>query len=390
LSRITTAGRTFIPQIDGLRFVAIMAVMAYHVRGFCLHRLGQPPTAGGAVGYAFDAGHLGVQLFFAISGFILSLPFAKQIAAGGPPVGLREYYARRLTRIEPPYLIHLCFLFALCALVLPRVPAQQQLYPPGQGLGYGLAHLLPSAVYANGFIYAAHPYPNAVLWSLEVEVQFYLLAPLLARLFAVPGRAARLGLLAGPVLGLSVVNQRVGGSYRVMFSLAGNLQFFLVGFLLAECCLAGWLKPGRRGWLWDCGFLCGAALVLECHHWAAISALLPCAILACCVGAFRGALGSRLFSHPWIVTIGGMCYTIYMYHWLMISVLSKVTTRLRTGAVGLDLLIQFVVLAASITFICAFLFMAFERPFMRRHWPTALWAALRERMPANRLSRRAA
>jgi len=55
----------------------------------------------------FSAGHNGVPLFFAISGFILSLPFARQGLGGGSPVSLRQYYIRRVTRIEPPYVIQL-------------------------------------------------------------------------------------------------------------------------------------------------------------------------------------------------------------------------------------------------------------------------------------------
>jgi hypothetical protein len=46
--------------------------------------------------------------------------------------------------------------------------------------------------------------------------------------------------------------------------------------------------------------------------------LLPWMILFCCLAAFRGVLTAKFLGHPWITTIGGMCYTIYMYHWLML------------------------------------------------------------------------
>jgi peptidoglycan/LPS O-acetylase OafA/YrhL len=99
LSRITTAGRVFIPQIDGLRFIAIMAVVAYHVRAICSYHFQASPMGqtieGDPVNDIFSVGNNGVRLFFAISGFILSLPFARQYLCAGKPVGLRGYYIRR-------------------------------------------------------------------------------------------------------------------------------------------------------------------------------------------------------------------------------------------------------------------------------------------------------
>ena len=86
---------------------------------------------------------------------------------------------------------------------------------------------------------------------------------------------------------------------------------------------------------------------------------------------------AQLLSSPWITTIGGMCYTLYMYHWLMISVLIRLTHHLQTHVLGLDLLVQFVVMSLIIIAVCAVLFACFERPFMRRDWPQKLWAKIR-------------
>jgi peptidoglycan/LPS O-acetylase OafA/YrhL len=96
-------------------------------------------------------------------------------------------------------------------------------------------------------------------------------------------------------------------------------------------------------------------------------------ILFCCLAAFRGTLTAKFLGHPWITTMGGMCYTIYMYHWLMISALVRVTGGLRTHILWLDLLIQFVLMSVIIIGVCAVLFALFERPFMQRDWPARLW-----------------
>jgi len=84
-------------------------------------------------------------------------------------------------------------------------------------------------------------------------------------------------------------------------------------------------------------------------------------------------------SLPFITTIGGMCYTIYMYHWLMISGVIRLTKGLATHVFWLDLLIQFVVMSAIIIVICAGLFALCERPFMKRDWPQRFWGWMTKR-----------
>jgi peptidoglycan/LPS O-acetylase OafA/YrhL len=104
--RRITSQKRFIPQIDGLRFVAISSVVLFHLYASLHH--------GGAVqNSAFDAARLamlskrGVELFFAISGFILGVPFASSYLQGAPKVKLKQYFLRRLTRLEPPYILSL-------------------------------------------------------------------------------------------------------------------------------------------------------------------------------------------------------------------------------------------------------------------------------------------
>jgi len=360
-------------------------VVAFHVRAICSYHLHASPSGktieGDLVNDAFSVGDVGVQLFFAISGFILSLPFARQYLCAGNRVSLREYYVRRVTRIEPPYVIHLALLFLLCAVVLRHFPSHPQLYQNPAWAGHALKHILASLAYANGFIYATHPYPNIVLWSLEVEVQFYILAPFLARVFMIGGAGKRRALLACLILLLPFAGGYASGlcqnPYRIIFSLAGNLQYFFVGFLVADLYLTSRLAAPARNFIWDLLILMAAVAIVCFRHSPWLNIALPGIMFICCLGAFRGAAAFRFLGNPWITTIGGMCYTIYMYHWLMISMLVRLTGRWRTHILWLDLLIQFVVMSAAIVFLCAILFALFERPFMRRNWPSAVWSALR-------------
>jgi peptidoglycan/LPS O-acetylase OafA/YrhL len=336
-------------------------------------------TEGDWVNDIFSTGHLGVQLFFAISGYILSLPFARSRLAGDKPVRLGGYYLRRVTRIEPPYVIHLLFLFLLCALVLRHLPEHQRFYADSSWLDYSGKHILASLFYSNGFIFARHPYPNQVLWSLEVEVQFYLLAPVLAQVFKIGAVWIRRGVLVAGIgllpLAAQPLSSWLGNTYLGGFSLLGNLHFFLVGFLLADW-QATARGPAMRHWYWDLTFPLAGVVEVWFRHSGWIELALPVIIGLCAVAAFKGPLTFRVLGNPWVTTVGGMCYTIYMYHWLMISMLVRVFIHLQTHILWLDLLIYFLLMSAVIVPVCAVLFALFERPFMRRDWP----ARVREKL----------
>jgi peptidoglycan/LPS O-acetylase OafA/YrhL len=108
-SRIQSAGR-YIPVIDGLRFYAFAAVIAVHwAKHAALLNAGE---SGEALNVRFFLnGAFGVQLFYVISGFVLALPFAKAWREKKPRPKLKAYYLRRLTRLEPPYVINLLVFF---------------------------------------------------------------------------------------------------------------------------------------------------------------------------------------------------------------------------------------------------------------------------------------
>src|SRR6185312_6978064 len=170
LSRHTTSGH-FIPEIDGLRFASIALVVAFHLFGYTLAKStgAQLATPADRVVSVLGAtGHYGVQLFFVISGFVLALPFARHYLLGEPAPRLRAYYLRRLTRLEPPYFIAMIAVFAFGVMYFGQSP--RALAP----------HLAASLVYAHNLLYGVGSTLNIVAWSLEIEVQFYVLAPLLA------------------------------------------------------------------------------------------------------------------------------------------------------------------------------------------------------------------
>lgn len=113
--RISSSGQ-FIPEVDGLRFFAIFSVFIYHLTGDILRHssaLDAYTRKASAIFPATQVLNVGVQLFFVISGFILGLPFATAHLANKKPVSLKKYFLRRVTRLEPPYIISLLLFFVL-------------------------------------------------------------------------------------------------------------------------------------------------------------------------------------------------------------------------------------------------------------------------------------
>jgi peptidoglycan/LPS O-acetylase OafA/YrhL len=383
LSRVTNPGRSFIPQIDGLRFVAIMGVLACHTHDFVLFHHGLPvDQPAGAVERTFEAGHFGVQLFFAISGFILALPFAKQMLSQGPTrLRLKDYYLRRVTRIEPPYIIHLIFLFLLSTLVFRHLPpdVHYSLAQNPHWLRFVSAHLLASLFYSSGFIFGGHPALNIVLWSLEIEVQFYLVAPLLAQVFRISSawkRRAVIGacMIVGPILWSSFRLGIFSGG-----SLLTHLEFFLAGFLLVDFYLTKTFTFTPRGFKWDLVSVAVFACVVGFGRERWVAYLMPWFILSGCLAGFHGRISSWFLSRPLIATVGGMCYTIYMYHYHLLSVVIRAAMPFETHVLWLDLFIQYFITSALIVLVCSVLFALFERPFMRRDWPVRFWAFVRRK-----------
>lgn len=171
------------PEIDGLRAIAVLSVIAYH--------LGLP---GAASGYA------GVDVFFVISGFLIGGIVLQERAEGR--FTYKRFYARRVRRILP----------ALCATILVTLPFAWAVMTPYQLRYFGGAVIAALGFLSNIWFYTRIDYfnPDAELdpllhtWSLGVEEQFYLLFPPLVALASL-GRRRALPWVLGAVLVASFV-----------------------------------------------------------------------------------------------------------------------------------------------------------------------------------------
>lgn len=379
LSRETSSGR-FIPVMDGLRFIAITMVILFHLNGYLaakwpLHHSGFLPQSSWLAKTALIGFH-GVELFFVISGFILALPFATHRLASEPAVSLRTYYLRRLTRLEPPYFFIAIGLFVLALWVQGQSPIA--LFP----------HLAASVLYVHNIVYAHSSPVIGVAWSLEIEVQFYLLVPLLTYLFAIRHKTYRRGLLIAAIMIFGAAQSFFSRDARLALSIFAYLQFFLTGFLLADLFVVEWNENPDTSLTWDFIALIGWPLMIAVLQTDRLTPLLfPCLILLLYCSAFRGSLTRRILSNRWITAVGGMCYSIYLIHYEVISLAGRFTSRWGTNhAYWVYLALQCVLIGIPIIAICSLYFVLIEKPCMRRDWPQRLGKYLQDMSDGNRRS----
>ncbi|HEV2664968.1 MAG TPA: acyltransferase [Blastocatellia bacterium] len=368
LSRVTSTGE-LIPEVDGMRFIAISAVLFHHLMAMFLSDSGRSPEVRGYSDWFAAAdqswlvtpaycGHFGVNLFFVISGFILALPFAKRAFNGQAAPNLKSYYLRRVTRIEPPYLLSLIAIFLI----------HWKQWGEGPRL---IPNLIASLFYSHGLVYGRESAINGVAWSLEIEIQFYLLTPLLVRLFRLRNVAARRSMIVALIVGFGLLSQWViypSGSARLPLTLLNFAHYFLTGFLLVDLYLTGRLRGADKRLAYDLLTLAGAAAIFATlSRFGQFYFLLPMMVGLLYAGFFMGRLSNAFARARWITIIGGRCYTIYLYHTLIISNMMSQTMPLASIArpFNLDFALQCLMILPMVLAVCALLFFYAEKPFMR-------------------------
>ena len=374
LRRVTSSG-LFIPEVDGLRFIAIASVVLFHLTSPLVGNSGggfSPPLGQDPVARILQKGNIGVRLFFVLSGFLLALPFATYHLNQGPPVSLRSYYLRRVTRIEPPYLISLLALFVLLVL------QQKAVYPL-------IPHLLASTFYVHNLVYGDGSTINFVAWSLEVEVQFYLIAPTLALLFGIRSVALRRSLIGSLVLIFTAIRYYclLKEANRGLLSIFGYGQFFAAGFMLADFYLVSPVRIGKPALYWDIvSFIGWPMFILSLQSEKALFWTQPLFIFTLYLAVFRGAWLKKALSNPLVTSIGGMCYSIYLIHFVVIGSVWKLTGNFRAGnTFSSNFLLQSLLMLPAILLICTGFYLLIEKPCMHTAWPALLvkWAGHKTR-----------
>lgn len=345
------------PALDGLRTLAVMAVLVFHVL----------PSA-------LPGGFWGVDLFFVLSGFLITRLLLDEQQARGS-IALGYFYLRRLLRLGPALLLMLLGHGLLVALgrpeALPRLPAE---------LAWALSY---SGNWARAFELMPGP-ELGHLWSLAVEEQFYLLGPLLLMLGLRGGAVGQAGLhtarmrrLAVVALGLVLLGMawrlhlqaQDASVARLYNGLDTRADTLLLGggWALAQRAWPAWVQHRPAAWIQG---LAGVALVMALlfsawdRPWV-YQVGIPAVALASLVliqAALAGGALQNLLSHPAMVQMGRWSYGIYLWHfpWLLFG--------LAQGWQGLGLLAA----VAVPSVVCAGLsFHGVEQPILRR-WAGAI------------------
>ena len=328
-----------------------------HIQSFYLLRI---PTdisrsgLGGFLQYVISNGGVGVLLFFAISGFILMLPFARYNLFQKEKPSLKKYYMRRLIRLEPPYFVTMIFLFAMKIIVQKR--SFSELLP----------HLGASLVYMHQFIYNEMSRITPIAWSLEVEIQFYLLAPFLAVIYRAPKAVRRIIMLC-LITVLPIVQHLFGISE---FTFLGSMQYFLVGFILLDLYLCGDKIAIDKRFIKPVGALLLLFLISVSTASPVGKILYPFMILIFYQMVLNTEFWNTLFQNKFLTCVGGMCYSIYLLHFAIISFVSEKSLSFKVSDLYLaNIFLQSIIQLPIVLLVCAVFYLLVEKPCMNPRWP---------------------
>ena len=285
------------PLFDSLRAIAALTVVAYHLAFFTGH-----------FGKFAAQLNIGVPIFFLVSAFLLYRPFVRARAADEPLPATGRYFQRRFLRIVPAYWV--VVLVGGVVLGLSVVDS----------LGKIITYLTFTQVYDNAVLFGGNGIGHT--WTLCVEVTFYILLPIWARI-----RGPLLALfLAGVLWNLFVVDY-VNGFAQISWKVAtlpGYLDQFAIGMALAVVSVR---KPDLRippAWVCWLAALIGYIVLCELapHPGRLIAvgthelrALIGLALLLPAVyDTERVEPVRRLLGQPWLLWVGTVSYGLYLWH----------------------------------------------------------------------------
>ncbi len=339
-------GAGYRSDVDGLRGLAILSVVAFHA----------------GLGHV-SGGFIGVDVFFVISGYLISSHIYRDLRAD--TFTLRRFYERRAKRILPAFLavVLACYAFG-GVLLAPRELERLAIEAASALTSTSNLHFW---MHSNYFAKAADTQPLLMTWSLAVEEQFYLLFPLLL----LACKRAKHGTVLWVVAGVSL------------------LSFAFAVFQVSRYPVAAFFLLPSRWWELGCGTLLGIAetAVQKPHQQAAWqreslallglclllwpvftyqsstrfpgAAALPPVLATLCLIRARGSwINRRLLSFGPLVFVGLVSYSWYLWHWPLLSFLHCLTGgALPVQSAAAAVLFAFLLAVLSYTWI--------ETPFRR-------------------------
>jgi peptidoglycan/LPS O-acetylase OafA/YrhL len=335
----------YLAHVDGLRALAVITVILYHLDARLI-----------------PGGFVGVDVFFVISGFVVTASLAGHRSE---TIGhfLGQFYARRLARLIPALVTVLLVTTLLYVLFVPKTWANRAADTTGLAAFWGLSNWSLDRQVINYFDARAEMNPFTHTWSLGVEEQFYLICPLM--LFVALGAqfdTKRRQHAAWGIALLALVS--LAACYYFGLTRGGRFVFFQITFRFWELAagvllyLAGapLANPARQSprlasWATAAGIaLVAAAMLLPkpgAYPWVRSTIAVAGTVLLVAFPLMHpGQAVARLFGHPAAVWVGLRSYSLYLWHW-PIFVIAGWTTGLNVWPFNLIALALTFVLATS-------------------------------------------
>ncbi len=368
----------YIAQIDGLRFLAIAVVLIWHISlrasRYAEYWNHHGERIAGLYPY-FPHGEVGVGLFFVISGYIITQPF---FSRPREQWNIGNFYWRRLRRIYPPYAIAItaCLVLVIASGYHNHRLSSENIYES----------YISSLAYIHGLVFNSTSTINPPIWSLELEIQFYALIPLV--MLAYVGRRAaplrtRLAIgcivVAVAIVASSLLDLASPFDGRFRYGIVSHLYLFGVGVLLADYAQSRDPMKAAPSRAFDVVFGFGLAamfaLGLYLTHvdarpgggWPDIltDVAMLIGVVAAYFGAMRGRFARIVMGNAWLGLIGTMCFSIYLVHIAVVEgVASLMLQRVRLHSAAAVWGVHLLVLIPAALGVSAVFYLCVERPFM--------------------------
>jgi len=325
-------------DIQGLRAIAVLAVMIFHFNPALL-----------------PGGFVGVDIFLVISGFLIaSILFNKKEQTNYQPIAtLKYFYVSRYKRLAPAYFTTLVVVSLLAAVLF--LPNDFATYTEG----------LEKAAYFNSnnyfsnfgdyFAPASYEQPLLHTWSLAVEVQFYLIAPFI---FLLLPRRVHSWLLPLSIIALTAYAEYqlryVGKEQATYYTLSARLPAFLIGAWVAL--LTSNTNKLEKGNRFNPYLVCLALALILTAFWLpkmtgyfpGIAGLIPILGAALLILNQTKNPVSKFLSNRTLVWLGTLSYSLYLWHWPVLAII-----RYYTGAELLNWQYSLVFIALTLSLAAA-------------------------------------
>lgn len=307
-------------DIQGLRAISVLAVMLYHANSGWL-----------------KSGFIGVDVFFVISGFIVTALLTER--RGG--VDLAAFYVSRVKRILPAYLCMLGVVSILAVVLL--LPSDFLFFLNSlRSATFFISNQYFSGV-GSYFAPVADELPLLHTWSLSIEMQFYLLFPVLILYLPAQWRFITFASLTVSLfswVGYQAYREPAEAAYFSFLARAPEFTFGVVLALLLKQRELPLRVSGLAGAV-GAALLAISAVLIDTHSFPGVWYLLPCIGAGLIIAAKRGPVSALLGTSP-LVWLGHMSYSLYLWHWPVLALI-----RYYSGHYTLSVSWLFVFVASS-------------------------------------------